>query len=182
MVASVHSCLFVVGGVSFPQDFYFVLKQFVRKWCAHQIIPFEIIFGILCKNNSQVLRALTLWMTPIITQILFHEQRRPLTKLLSFSVFLKLRRYFGNEQNIFVPHKPIMFTAHGNLRGISWSHCLIFAGCQMQILFIVQLNQLLNISHPSVFLTFFSNTAFRHFSTTVGYSHNISRIGCPHLK
>ncbi len=57
-----------------------------HKWCAHQEIPFEINVAILRKCNSQVLHALTLWMTPIITPILFHEQCRPLAKLLYFSV------------------------------------------------------------------------------------------------
>ncbi len=119
-VASIHSCLFMVGGVSFPQDFYFAWKQFVRKWCTHQVIPFEIISGILRKSSSQVLHALTLWKTPTITQILSNEQHRPLTKLLSFSVFLKLRRHFGHEQIIFVLPKPIKFIACANLHAIIW--------------------------------------------------------------
>ena len=120
MVASVHLRLFLVGGVSFLRDFYFVWKQFVRKWCGQQVIPLENISGIFHKSNNQVLRALTLWITPTITQILSNEHRRPLTKLLSLSVFMKLRRYFGHEQIIFVPPKPIKFIARANLRAIIW--------------------------------------------------------------
>ncbi len=113
MVASDHSCLFMVGGVLFPRDFYFAWKQFVRKRCAHQEIPFEINLGILHKHNSQLLHALTLWMTAIITPILFHEQLWPLE-------YFSVSRYFWQEQIICVPHKPITFSAHDNARAIIW--------------------------------------------------------------
>ncbi len=80
----------------------------------------ENISGIFRKSNNQVLRALTLWITPTMTQILSNEHRRPLTKLLSFSVFMKLRRYFGHEQKLFVRPKPIKFIACASLRAIIW--------------------------------------------------------------
>ncbi len=110
MVASDNSCLFLVGGVWCPRDCYFAWNQFVRK---RRDIPFQTNVVIMRKPHSQLLHALTPWLTVLITRILFHEQLWPLPKLLCFSV----SRYLWHEQIICAPHNPISWQCACNYLG-----------------------------------------------------------------
>ncbi len=94
IVASVHWCLFVVGGVTFLWDISFVFKQNVHKMCTSQENPFRVICVTLHKTQ---LAGITYTMSEPVTLGVTNYPINPVpwathnfVKLVSFIIILQM--------------------------------------------------------------------------------------------